>query len=189
MVTTTNENDDLPTHDCFGTDLRRVRAMLDLGYRESAIAQALGITTNHARHAVIVATDDRQGSPTLQEIADRCREIQDGWTVEQAQAARRHEPRTSSTAVRPDAAKTAAATREKVARYWARRQEWRVHHGPIPVIHYPAFASELRFRASVQLAGKNASRFFATREEAEAWGRDWLVKRYEALQAEACCGS
>ena len=172
MVTTTNENDDLPTHDCFGTDLRRVRAMLDLGYRESAIAQALGISTNHARHAVIVATDDRQGSPTLHEIAERCLEIQAEWTPEQAAAARHGEARLSSPVVR------------NMARFFNGQKARQAHHVNVVDVG----GGGRRFEARVRLGGRTGCQRFDDHSEAVAWGRAWMRRQWEVRQAEACAG-
>lgn len=188
MVTkTTNHDDDLPTHDAWGTDLVRVRNLLAAGYSESLIAQAMGLTTNRIREALIVATGDRQGSPTPEQIAALCAEIQAGWTEEQATAAKHGEPRLSSRVVRPDADAIEAGRVAKVAAYWAQRRRERLEKA-IPVRFMPHIQSDKRWKLQLNACGRAIHRYYATREEAEAEGRAWLQKVYEGEQAEACSG-
>lgn len=183
MVTTTN--DDMPERDAFGTDLNRVRTMLDLGYSERMIGRLLGITTNRARYAAIVATGDRQGAPTPEEIwVSGVAEIQAGWTEDMARAAKHGEPRLSSTVVR-DMAKYIAG-QESRDRHHDEQMRRRVESGRVPV--YQLKTGEKRWQVKLQLRGRYVSRRFGTREEAEAWGRDWLLEQLERHQAEACCG-
>ena len=188
MVTTTQTNDDdLPTHDAFGTDLRRVRAMVARGFSDRLIGESLGISRERARHAILVATDDRQGAPTPGEIAAVCAEIQAGWTAEMAAAARRGEPRLSSTTIRKDHAETRDRVRQAVVAYWARTRERRVEEQPIPIRVRPGL--ERPYRAHVRLRDRAANRCFATHEEAEAWGRQWLRTELKRLQDESCSGA
>lgn len=192
MVTTT-EDDDLPTRDALGTDLVRVRKMLALGYGESMIAKLLGICTNRARHAVIVATGDRQGAPSPDEIAARCAEIQAGWSAEMAQAARRGEPRFSSSAIFADYAERVARRRAKQKAAAAARLAARVETGRVPVFKCVTLAGEVRWSVRVQIGDgpgrRTGIRTCDTREEAEAWGREWLRTEYDRRrQDESCCG-
>ena len=183
-MVTTNENDDMPTHDCFGTDLARVRAMLDLGYPESLIAESMGIHLNRARHAVIVATGDRQGAPTLEEIAERCAEIQAEWTPEQAQAAKHGEARLSSPLVR------------NMARFFNGQKARQAHHeealrrrfesGDVRVVEMPGNGK--RYEARVQCGGRTCAKRFDDRDEAVEWGRAWMRRQWDLRQAEACSG-
>lgn len=183
------KNDDEPTHDCYGTDLRRVRGMLAVGYEIDLIAESLGIPLHLARYAVLVATGDREGAPSEEELAAICREIQAGWTDDQAVAARRGEARLSSLVVRPDHAVQAARRQD----WLARRQAERVAAGVVPVFERPSLPASQRFQARVdiQINGRRyyASQSFATREQAERWGRAWMVRKWEeAAHAEACVG-
>lgn len=188
MVTkTTNHDDDLPTHDAWGTDLVRVRTLHAAGYSESLIAQAMGLTTNRVREALIVATGDMQGSPTPAEIAALCAEIQAGWTEEQATAAKHGEPRLSSRVVRPDADANEASRVAKVKAYWAEKRRKRLE-AAIPVRFLPNLQSDRKWKLQMNACGKAIHRYYATREEAEADGREWLRRVYEGQQAEACCG-
>lgn len=188
MVTTTEQNDDdIPTHDAYGTDLRRVRAMIARGFSDRLIGESLGISRERARHAILVATDDRQGAPTPSEIASACHEIQSGWTAEMAAAARRGEPRLSSTTVRVNHRETRERVRQAVVAYWARTRERRVEEQPIPITVRPGM--ERPFRAHVRLRNRGQNKCFATREEAEAWGREWLRVELKRLQDESCCGA
>ncbi len=43
-------------------------------------------------------------------------------------------------------------------------------------------------KVRVNALGRNASRFFHTRDEADAWGREWLRQRHEAAGNAACSG-
>ena len=189
MVTTTNENDDLPTHDVHGTDLARVRAMLDRGFSPQLIAGCLAISVDKAHYAIVVATGDRQGSPSPEAIwTEAVAEIQSGWTAEQAEAALRREPRASSSICLGDAEARKKATREKVARYWRERQRRRVYEEPIAVSYMARLASPLKWRCHMVLGDAEGNRYFETKEEAQAWGRAWLIREYEKQQAGACCG-
>lgn len=189
MVTTTHDDDDSqPTHDVYGTDLRRVRAMLAAGFTDSLIAEALSITVHAARYAIIVATDDREGAPDLDELAALCREIQAGWTPEQAAAAWHGEPRMSSPVVRQHY----AATCQRLSDALSRRQQQRIAEGEVPVFFRPTLPAALRWqcRVDIQIRGKRrcASQSFATREEAEAWGREWKKRQWDEAHAGACVG-
>jgi hypothetical protein len=186
MVTTTHDEDgETVTHDAFGTDLRRVRGLLASGCDALLIAEALGINIHRARYAITVATDDREGAPDPDQVASLCREIQSGWTPEQAAAARHGEPRLSSSVVRPNASSRAERA-AAVAAYWAERRRHMVYDRPVTVRHHPEYRSALRFEVFVRYQNNHARRFFATREQAEAFGREWLIKRHER-QAGACC--
>jgi sugar diacid utilization regulator len=175
MVNSTNEFE--ATHDCFGTDLGRVRQMLAAGYGESMIGQCLGITTNRARNAIIVATDDRQGAPTPEEIAAECEAIQSGWTEEQAHAAIHGRDRHSSKSV----PQMEQSEEQREHNYWSsildriERKEPRVYR-----------TNNGRFICRVQLKNAKAGRRFDTREEAVAWGREWLRDQAKR-QAGVCC--
>lgn len=183
MVTTTNEHDELPTHDALGTDLRRVAAMLAAGYSERLMMQALGTTAQRIRYAVAVITQDREGSPTEEEIAAACEELQAGWTTEMAVAARHGLPRLSSRVVQRNFERN-IEVRKAAAR---ERQRWIVEHAPIRIHVLTNARSDRVFEARVHLFDKCSRKAFATREEAEAWGRAWLVERWNQRQAEACC--
>lgn len=187
MVTTTND-DELPTHDVYGTDLARVRDMHERGFSHALIAECLGIDKWKAQYAVVVATGDREGSPEPGEIAAALLEIQGGWSEEMAIAARRGLPRNSSLVVRP----AYASGQEKRQRAHARIQEQRITDGVIPIKAIACAGGRVRHQARVeiQVGGKRftSHRSFETREEAEAWGREWLRKLYEARQAGACVG-
>ena len=187
MVTKTTNDDDLPTHDAFGTDLRRVRTMLDRGFAESLIAECLGIDTNRARHAVIVATDDRQGAPTPEEIAQRCAEIQAGWTPEQAAQAKHGEPRLSSRVARPHSITREERSRIAIAAA-AKRMAERVASGKVSVRFYPDIKSERKWQSRPCYRGRNGRRMCVTEAEAIAWGQDWLVKQHERDAEASCCG-
>lgn len=183
MVTTTHQFDeDMPSHDALGTDLRRVAAMLAAGYAERQMAQALGTTTQHVRYAVAVLTNDREGAPSPEEIEAVCREIQTGWTSEMWVAARRRENRFSSSVVRPDPTIAASRRREGYDRMTRRR----VYEEPVPVHHRTGM--EFPWEARVHVGDRGARQVFATREEAQAWGRAWLVREYERQQDDSCCG-
>jgi hypothetical protein len=184
VTTTTNENDDLPTHDCFGTDLARVRTMLGLGYSESLIAQSMGLYINRVRHAVIVATGDRQGAPTLEEIAARCAEIQAGWTPEQAESAKWGEARLSSSLVRDmsrffNGKKARQAHHEEAIRR-------RVESGDVRVVEMTGGGKP--YEARVQVGGRTCAKRFNDRDEAVEWGRAWMRRQWDLRQAEACAG-
>lgn len=180
MVTTTphEPDDELPARDALGTDLRRVATLLERGWEEQGIAEILGITVDRARHAIIVVTGDRQGSPSPEEIAAAVREIQAGWTEEQAIAARRGEQRSSSTAVR-DPRRWAEGLVKRAAAH-AASKAFRVAHGPIRVIHHADWVTERRFEARVHYGSRSARRCFVTHAEAEAWGREWLTAEHES---------
>ena len=178
--------DDVPTHDALGTDLRRVSALLEKGFEECAIAEILGCTVNHARHAIIVATGDRQGAPTPEEIAAGIREIQSGWTPEMAVAARRGEARASSRVVR-DMNRWAAGL-VKRSKSHAIARATRVNSGPIKVIHHADWVTERRYEVRVRYRDRSVRRCFTTHAEAETFGRDWLIAEHES-DAEASFGS
>ena len=189
MVTTTHDDDDYqPTHDVYGTDLRRVRAMIAAGFSDSLIAEALSITVHAARYAILVATDDREGAPDLDELAAICREIQAGWTPEQAAAARHGEPRMSSLVVRPHAAITCQRREDSLSR----RQQERIAAGEVPVFERPSLPPSMRWQArlDIQIYGKRryGQKSFPTREEAEAWGRAWMRRQWDEAHAGACVG-
>ena len=189
MVTTTHDDDDSqPTHDVYGTDLRRVRAMLAAGFSDSLIAEALSITVHAARYAILVATDDREGAPDLDELAAICREIQAGWTPEQAAAARHGEPRNSSLVVRPHAAITCQRREDSLSR----RQQERIAEGEVPVFERRSSPPSLRFQAicNIQVYGKRryAQKCFPTRDEAQEWGRAWMRRQWDEAHAGACVG-
>ena len=184
MVSTTTNDDDLPTHDCYGTDLNRVRAMLGLGYSESLIAQSMGLDTNRVRHAVIVATGDRQGAPTLEEIAERCLEIQAEWTPEQAAAAKHGEARLSSPVVR-NMARFFNGQKQRQAHHEERLRR-RVESGDVRVVEMPGAGKP--FEARVQLGGRTCAKRFNDRDEAVEWGRAWMRRQWDLRQAEACSG-
>lgn len=181
-------HDDIPTHDCYGTDLARVARMLEQGYSIELIAEALGITVLRARYAVIVATGDREGAPDEDELAALVAEIQSGWTAEQAAAARRGESRFSSAVVSRRVVQSDATARAALMR----RTAMRVHHGRVPISPRRRADGSIRFeaRVEIELDGRRtqACRVFDTRDEAEAWGRDWLTNEWRKRQAEACCG-
>lgn len=188
-MVTTNENDDLPTHDVYGTDLARVRAMLARGFSPQLIAGCLAISLDKAHYAIVVATGDRQGSPEPDAIwTHGVAEIQAGWTPEQAAAAWRQERRSSSSVCLGDADARRASYREKVARYWAERQRRRVFIDPVPVFKASRYAGGKPYRCHVTLGDAESNRQFDTKEEAEAWGRAWLIREFEKQQADACCG-
>ena len=188
MVTTTHDDDDMPTHDVHGTDLRRVRAMLAAGFSDTLIAEALSITIHAARYAIIVATNDREGAPDLDELAALCREIQAGWTPEQAAAARHGEPRNSSLVVRPHYAIT--CQRRETSLHL--RQAARIAEGEVPVFERPTLPPSIRWQARVdiQILGKRryASQSFPTREQAQEWGRAWMRRQWDEAHAGACVG-
>jgi len=187
MVTTTHD-DDMPTHDANGTDLRRVRAMLAAGFGADLIAEALGISTHRAAYAILVATDDREGAPDLEQLAALCREIQAGWTPEQAAAARHGEPRNSSLVVRPHYAIT--CQRRETSLHL--RQAARIAEGEVPVFERPTLPPSMRWQArlDIQIYGKRryGQKCFPTREEAEAWGRAWMRRQWDEAHAGACVG-
>lgn len=187
MVTTTWD-DDMPTHDALGTDLRRVAAMLAAGYDEMLMSEALGLELYRVRYAVMVLTNDRDGCPTEEEIAAGCERLQAGWTPDMFVAARRREPRNSSLVVRPGYAETCRRKRES----HQRRQAARVAAGIVPIREMPLNTPSRRFQARVEIqaGGRRvcASQSFPTREEAEAWGREWLKRQWEMAQAGACVG-
>lgn len=189
MVTTTHDDDDYqPTHDANGTDLRRVRAMLAAGFTDSLIAEALSITIHAASYAIIVATNDREGAPDLDQLAALCREIQAGWTPEQAAAARHGEARMSSLVVRPHHAITCQRREDSLSR----RQAERIAEGEVPVFERPTLPPSMRWQARVdiQIFGKRryAAQSFPTREEAQEWGRAWMRRQWDEAHAGACVG-
>jgi len=190
MVTTTETNDDdMPTHDAHGTDLRRVRAMMAAGYTDSMIAECLAISWSQMQYARQVVTGDRDGCPAPEEIREACRRIQDGWTEEQAIAARRGLARTSSVVVNPDRDAKKARACDAVRQHWARVRAERIASGKINVVFHPEFRETARrWQVRVNALGRNASRFFHTRDEADAWGREWLRQRHEAAGNAACSG-
>ena len=177
MVNADKIDNEPATHDAFGTDLRLVRRMLDQGFGESIIGECLGITTNRARYAIIVATDSREGAPTQEQIAAECEAIQAGWTEEQAVAAKLGRDRNSS-AYLPHIAKSNARRKQFYANAASRRSE----HGEPPVYQLP----NGRFLCKVYVRGQQSARRFDTREEAIEWGRSWLTIE-TTRQVGSCC--
>jgi hypothetical protein len=178
MVTATEQADDLPTHDAFGTDLARVREMLALGYGEHMIAEALCITTKHARYAIIVATDDRQGAPSEDEIEALCVEIQTGWTEEMAVAARYGDRRASSrVAVPENLTPEEHASRVRVGKRKAVVD--RAADGTVNVKYLEGIASDLKWWSRPTYRDQRASRCFRTHEEAVEFGRQWMKRQAE----------
>lgn len=182
-------HDDIPTHDCYGTDLRRVSRLLANQFPVELIAEALGISIPRARYAVIVATGDREGAPAPDELAALLAEIQAGWTPEQAAAAARGEARFSSTAIsrrRPTLCSPAA--REALERRTARR----VEEGQFPIYTRRLVDGSLRYEARVEIYhdGRRSceQRTFCTRDEAAAWGREWLRTEWARRHDGSCCG-
>ena len=172
------DSDYEPTHDAFGTDLERVRQMLALGYGETMIGECLGITTNRARYAIIVATNDRQGAPTLEEIAARCEAIQSGWTEEQAESAKHGDRRNSSGVSAPG--NLTFAERSNLCRTAKRRLvEERIAAGAVNVVFREGVNSPLKWWSRPRVRDKAGSRLFSTREEALAWGREWMLRQAE----------
>ena len=189
MVTTTHDDDDeMPTHDANGTDLRRVRAMVAAGFGADLIAEALAISIHAARYAIVVATDDREGWPDETQVAEICREIQAGWTPEQFVAARHGEPRNSSLVVRPHHAITCQRREDSLSR----RQQERIAEGEVPVFERRSSPPSLRFQAicNIQVYGKRryAQKCFPTRDEAQEWGRAWMRRQWDEAHAGACVG-
>jgi hypothetical protein len=163
------------THDLFGTDLVRVRDLLARGFAALEISQILGVTLNRSNHAIIVATDSREGSPSPEEIAAGIAEIQAGWTEEMAVAAWHGErKRRSSPVVHATDRWAATADRRRIMD--ARR---RTTSGPVTVTHHRDWVTDRRYEARAHYHGRNATRCFSTQAEAEAWGRDWITAEQE----------
>lgn len=190
MVTTTYQFDeDMPTHDALGTDLRRVAAMRAAGYSDWLMARSLGTTTQHIRYAIAVLTNDTDGCPSPEEIEAACREIQAGWTPEQAVAARRGEARLSSTVVRGDTGDATARRAARVAEHWQEYRQRKLTDGDIPVREVER-DGVIRWEVRVHFLRRGMKRIYDTREEAVAAGLEWLrgqQHRMEAMEADAQC--
>lgn len=177
--------DDLPTHDSWGTDLARVRAMLDRGFGVQLIAECLGISRSRAYDAVVVATGDREGAPSPEEIAAACEAIQRSWPRATLLAAARGERRISSDATRR--ATNCVPRREIQSRAQAalnRRVAKRVASGAVNVRQINT-ADGIKWLVRESVCGAETSRTFATRCEAVRYGQQWLQERFQR-QAEAC---
>ena len=182
MVST---GDDLPTRDIYGTDLVRVRGMVERGFSRALIAECLGIDKHKAAYAVVVATNDRENAPTLEEIARLCGEIQSGWDLDQFAAAARGLPRLSSTVVRdPEVWRRG---REKLQAAMDRICEERVASGELPIIYHSERASDLKYELRLSYRETYTRRCFATRDEAETYGREWLREQHNR-HVETCRG-
>ena len=180
---------DMPERDCYGTDLARVREMLARGYTAELIGEALGIPRHLAAYAVVVATGDREGAPSEEELAALCREIQAGWTEEQAVAARHGDARMSSMIVRADGVLCSSRRENGLVL----RQAERIESADVVVIDRPAASPERRYLAkpSIQIFGRRhyAERSFRTQDEAREWGRAWMRAKWDdAAHAGACVG-
>lgn len=185
MVTTIH--DDLPTHDIHGTDLGRVRNMLDRGYSVELIAECLGVEKWQAKYAVAVATDDREGSPEPHEIEACVAEIQAGWTEEQAILARKLEHRTSSSVAidlrrrERTAASNEQRRRSALAAHGEKRRQ-RLDEGRFQIRHHPEFTRSNK-RWEIRINHRDRAfcrRHFETREQCEQFGRQWLAARIRA---------
>ena len=178
-------NDDIPARDIYGTDLVRVRGMVDRGFTTALIAECLGIEKHKAAYAVLVATNDRENAPTLEEIARLCGEIQSGWDLDQFAAAARGLPRLSSTLVRDP--QRVIRGREKQRLTMARIREERLAAAPLRITFHPERLSPLKYEVRLTYCERYSKRCFATREEAESFGRTWLREQHER-HVEACRG-
>ena len=168
MVST---GDDLPTRDIYGTDLVRVRGMVERGFSRALIAECLGIDKHKAAYAVVVATNDRENAPTLEEIARLCGEIQSGWDLDQFAAAARGLPRLSSTVVRdPEVWRRG---REKLQAAMDRICEERVSSGELPIVFHSERQSDLKYEVRLSYRETYTRRCFATRGRRSRPPREW----------------